>query len=189
MRTSKNKIRNRFKILEILTGVVLIFFVFIIPSLSFAYTNPCAGLSNKDQQICLACHPEAQTNTGALLTDPSKQTPAGEKLSPAQLKSCQNCNFKSSTPSTAQLNNCLHTNPIIKDIKTVINFLSAGAGIIIVGSIIVGGIQYAIAGNNPNQVSAAKKRIVDSLIALVIFFLIYAFMDFIIPGGLVPGTY
>jgi hypothetical protein len=90
-------------------------------------------------------------------------------------------------PSQDTLNKCLNANPIIKSIRLIVNFLSAGVGIVVVGSIIWGGIQYSMAGNNPQAVSAAKKRIQDTLIALLAFFFIYAFLQWIIPGGLLEG--
>jgi len=62
--------------------------------------------------------------------------------------------------------------------------LAAGVGLVVVGSIIWGGIQYAVAGNNPNAVSAAKKRIMDSLIALLAFLFMFGFLQWIIPGGI-----
>jgi hypothetical protein len=99
-----------------------------------------------------------------------------------QIKDQKCCDKK--TPTSATLKNCLKINPIIKDINVLVNFLSAAAGIVIVGSIIVGGIQYSAAGNNPNAVSAAKKRITDALIALLAFFFIFGFLQWLIPGGL-----
>jgi len=59
--------------------------------------------------------------------------------------------------------------------------------VVITGSIIFAGIQYIVAGNNANTVSAAKKRIQDSIIALVAFFFIWAFLQWLIPGGLLDG--
>lgn len=99
-----------------------------------------------------------------------------------ELRGKKCCDKTSSTSTT--LRNCVKENPIIKDINMIVNFLSAGAGIVIVGSIIVGGIQYTLAGNNPNNVSAAKKRITDALIALLAFFFIFSFLQWLIPGGL-----
>lgn len=87
-------------------------------------------------------------------------------------------------PGQNALDNCLKANPIINDINLVVNFLSAGAVIVIVGSIIAGGIQFSWAGDNPNAVSAAKKRITDALIALIAFFFIFGFLQWLIPGGL-----
>jgi hypothetical protein len=90
-------------------------------------------------------------------------------------------------PTSTSLQDCLDQNPIIKDVKKVVNFLSAGVGIVVVGSITYAAIQYIMAGNNPNAVSAAKKRIEDTMIALLAFFFIYAFLNWLIPGGLLPG--
>lgn len=90
-------------------------------------------------------------------------------------------------PNQAELNNCLNGNPIVNDLRIVINFLSAGVGVIVTGSIIYAGIQYTIAGNDSNAVGAAKKRIQDSIIALVTFFFIWAFLQWLIPGGLLNG--
>ena len=77
----------------------------------------------------------------------------------------------------------LKDNPIAKDINQAVNFLSAFVGIVVVGSIILGGIQYAMAGDNPQAVSAAKQRIMNGLIALVAFMFTYAFLQWLVPGG------
>ncbi len=87
--------------------------------------------------------------------------------------------------SGAQITECIQTSPLMKTLKTIVDFLSAGVGIVVTGSIIVGGVQYALAGNNPSAVSAAKKRISDSLIALFAFLFIFAFLQWILPGGLI----
>ncbi len=79
---------------------------------------------------------------------------------------------------------CLQTNPIVKDLNTVVNFLSGLVGVVVVGVIILGGIQYATAGDKADAVSAAKKRIVNGLIALVAFLFIFAFLQWLIPGGI-----
>lgn len=64
-----------------------------------------------------------------------------------------------------------------------INVLSALAGIVIVGSLIVAGIQYSSSGNNPQQVSAAKDRIRNAIIALFFFIFGYALLNYLVPGG------
>jgi hypothetical protein len=78
---------------------------------------------------------------------------------------------------------CLQDSPLVKDIRVAINFLAAGVGVIVTGSIIFAGIQYITAQDNAQQVAAAKKRIYRSIFALVTFFLTYAFLQFLIPGG------
>ncbi len=78
----------------------------------------------------------------------------------------------------------LSTNPIVQDINTIVGFLSALIGVIVVGVIIVGGIQYIAAGDNPQAISAAKQRVINGLIALVAFIFTFTFLEWIIPGGI-----
>jgi hypothetical protein len=81
------------------------------------------------------------------------------------------------------MNPDLKNNPIVEDINTVINFLSVGVGIVVIGVIILGGIQYAMAGDNPQAVSAAKQKIINGLIALLAFALTFSFVQWLVPGG------
>jgi hypothetical protein len=78
----------------------------------------------------------------------------------------------------------LKNNPIIKDINLIVNFLSIGVGVIVIAMIIIGGIQYSIAGDNPQAVTAAKQRITNALIALVAYLFVFAFLQWLIPGGI-----
>lgn len=87
-------------------------------------------------------------------------------------------------PSASGLTNCLQHNKIIVDLNYIIDFLSAGVGIVVVGSIILGGVQYAMAGSSPDAVGKAKQRITNGFIALVVFIFIFAFLQWLIPGGL-----
>lgn len=73
---------------------------------------------------------------------------------------------------------------ILKLVVTLTNILSAIAGVVIVMMLIVGGIQYSAAGSNPQTVSAAKEKMRNALLALFIFTFMYAFLQWIIPGGL-----
>jgi len=80
--------------------------------------------------------------------------------------------------------NCLSNQPFISDINAVVDVLTALVGVVVVGVIILGGIQYSAAGDNPQAVSAARKRITNGLIALIAFLLTAAFLQWVIPGGL-----
>ncbi len=66
---------------------------------------------------------------------------------------------------------------------TFINVLSALVGIVVVGMIIMGGIQYAMSADDPQKVSAAKDKIRNAIIALVTFIFTFAFLQWIVPGG------
>ncbi len=92
-------------------------------------------------------------------------------------------NCSKTNPTNANLNQCLKVNPIVKDLNDIVNVLSGLVGVVVVGVIILGGVQYAMAGDKAEAVSAAKKRIINGLIALAAFMLTYAFLQWLIPGG------
>ncbi|HET9721603.1 MAG TPA: pilin [Candidatus Saccharimonadales bacterium] len=79
---------------------------------------------------------------------------------------------------------CLAQSPFDKQLNNIVNFLAAGVGIVVIAMIIVGGIQYSIAGDNQDAVGKAKTRIVNAMIALVTFIFAYAILQWLIPGGL-----
>jgi len=72
-------------------------------------------------------------------------------------------------------------------VNPAVAFLSALAGVAVVISVIVGAIQYSSAGGDPSKVAAARNRIVESIVALLAFLFLYAFLNFLLPGG-VNGT-
>ncbi len=76
---------------------------------------------------------------------------------------------------------------ISKYANPFITFLSAVAGLVATISIVTGGIQYASSSGDPQKVSAAKKRIANSILAIVGFLLLYAFLQWIVPGGYLHG--
>ncbi|HSW78886.1 MAG TPA: pilin [Candidatus Babeliales bacterium] len=75
-------------------------------------------------------------------------------------------------------------NAIVKKLNEIVDFLSAGVALVIVGSIIFGGVQYAMAGGSPEAVGKAKERITNAVIALVVYIFIFSFLQWIIPGGI-----
>jgi Type IV secretion system pilin len=72
---------------------------------------------------------------------------------------------------------------IVKYLVSGINFLSALAGLAIVGSIMVAGYQYMTARDNSGQIEAAKKRIIWAIVALILFIFMYSILNFLVPGG------
>lgn len=75
-------------------------------------------------------------------------------------------------------------NPIVDMLFAFIRFLSVGVGIVLVASTIVAGIQYTASSGDPNALSQAKGRIASNLGALVLFLLIYAILNWLVPGGM-----
>lgn len=78
----------------------------------------------------------------------------------------------------------LEQNPIYVMLLVVINTLSVGVGVVIVGSIVWQGIQYASANGSADKVKNAKNGIANAIIALVLFIAMYSLLNFIIPGGI-----
>lgn len=73
---------------------------------------------------------------------------------------------------------------IVGYIVTITNVLSAVVGIVIVIMIAVGGIQYSMARDDPQAVNAAKTRIRNAILALVFYLFMFAFLQYLVPGGL-----
>lgn len=92
------------------------------------------------------------------------------------LTAAQNC------PSGSTALEC--TEIYTEFIKPLIQFLAIGVGVIVVIVIIIGGIQYATSAGNPQATAAAQKRIFGAILALVAFALLYALLNWVVPGGL-----
>lgn len=74
-------------------------------------------------------------------------------------------------------------NGIVDLTFAIIRFLSIGVGIIAVASMIVGGIQYTASSGNPEATAKAISRLSNTAIALLIYFLIFAILNWLVPGG------
>lgn len=71
-----------------------------------------------------------------------------------------------------------------KYINPAISTVSIIFGLIIVISLIAGGIQYSASAGDPSKVSAAKKRITMTIVALICYAFLYGFLQFLVPGGI-----
>ena len=69
-------------------------------------------------------------------------------------------------------------------VNPIIEVLGAIFGVIAVISIILGGIQFSASSGDPQKAAAAKQRIINTVIAIVAFLFLYAFLQFLIPGGI-----
>ena len=74
--------------------------------------------------------------------------------------------------------------PIMIYLVMVIQYFSSAVGLIIVLMIVIGGVQYITSAGDPGAIRAAKNRITNAIIALMAFFLMFAILNFIIPGGI-----
>ena len=76
-------------------------------------------------------------------------------------------------------NNC----PIVGRLVLAINVLSAAVGLIVIAVIVFSGIQYSSSRDDPQVVAAAKGRIMNAIIALVVFIFSWTILQWLIPGG------
>ncbi len=111
---------------------------------------------------------------------PPPTPPAGGAGTPTGSGSIANLNTDDCNKADLTSNNCA----IIKWLLTLVNAMSAIVGVVVVISLIVAGIQYSSAGDDPSKISAAKDRIVKGIIAMGVFLFMFAFLQYIIPGGL-----
>ena len=74
-------------------------------------------------------------------------------------------------------------NPIVVWMVFFINTISAIIGFGAIIMIIIAGIEYSSAGDNPSQVQSAKKKITNVFVGLALYISFYALMNWIVPGG------
>lgn len=78
---------------------------------------------------------------------------------------------------------CLDRNQLTKYLVTAINFLSGAVAIVVTIVIVMAGIQYSTAGGDPGKTAQAKKHILNAIIALLAYFTLFMFMQWLVPGG------
>jgi len=172
--TRQTKMFQKLKIsailISLMTGLAAIF----IPVPTFAAPESCEtgyahpkDASGKDLEGCSKVITKAEAKTVC----PSGFRDEGDTTKCLPLGSKVNEQSK------------LSDNPIVKNINKIVGILAGLVGVVVVGTIILGGIQYATAGDKAEAVSAAKQRIINGLIALLAFLFIFAFLQWLVPGG------
>jgi hypothetical protein len=112
--------------------------------------------------------------------DPAFQAPGAIDCS----KDKAYCDPAARCGQTDSNGNAINCDLTIKYINPAIKAVGALVGLAVVASIIWAGIEYASSADDPSKVSQAKKRILSAVIALVMYFLFYYFLNWIIPGGI-----
>lgn len=163
---------QKIKKLTVLTALTLLFS--LAPSLPALVAGDTSVTAGRAIAASDPCHPENDT------LGKTKMKVGGHQLTGPQRTNCQACNKQY---SEAQAVKCLQTNPIVRDLNTVINVLAGLVGVVCVAMIVVGGIQYSLARNNPQATAGARTRILNAVIAMVAFMFIWALLQYLIPGG------
>mgnify|MGYP000869138631 FL=1 len=112
----------------------------------------------------------------------------GNSVSPSDLKSKSDSNVNSdskNTPPADAKTAILPSDWKIEDIlNMVLVVVTTGVGIAAVGSIVFAGVLYITARDNAAQVSKAKTMIMNTIIGIIAYILMWAFLEWIIPGGI-----
>ena len=145
-----------------------------LDELNAAAWNECITKPEAERGACAEAYKGAPADGSSSKNNPETPNPVD---TPEERTALANCDGRDNPQQ------CLDSNPIVNWILIAINFLAVGVGVVVTIMIILGGIQYASAGPNPQAVSAAKKKIANAIIALLAFFFLYAFMQYLIPGG------
>jgi hypothetical protein len=106
-------------------------------------------------------------------------------------------------PTVAAINNCgvetsiincdnvkvdtsghVETTGVWSLLLTVINIMTTGIGVLAVAGIVYGAIMYSAAGDSAEKVSKARAIIRNVVIGIIAYALMYAGLNFLIPGGL-----
>lgn len=94
------------------------------------------------------------------------------------------CKGESCLSSKPDATYCAGNNSGILDVTfAIIRFLSIGVGLVVVGSMVVAGIQYTTSRGDPKATAEAETRIKATVIALLIYIFAYAILNYVLPKG------
>lgn len=117
-------------------------------------------------------------STECVRNDGLRECGAGEKVVKVSF------NFGCRGPQYCEGKLDCNLNPITDIMFAIFRFLSAGVGLIVIGSIIVAGIQYSASRGNPQATEASIKRITNAIIGLLIYIFMFAILNSLVPGGM-----
>lgn len=191
-----------FKRLAALLGVLVVLAAPVVPTAVLAQEGgdpapkcavsnfgpiPCPVNVGQGTDKCFVRDP-AQTDAAAASSwkesacdDPAFTGPATIDCS----KDVQYCDPATRCGQTDSAGNAINCDLGIKYINPLIKAVAAMVGLAVTASIIWAGIQYATSADDPQKVTAAKQRMLTSVLTLLGFFLFFAFLNWIIPGGVV----
>lgn len=77
---------------------------------------------------------------------------------------------------------------IFKIVSFFLKLISAGVLVLAVVGIIICGVMIISSGSNADRVAKGKKRLIEIIIGIVVYTLMFAIINFIVPGGVVTST-
>lgn len=108
-----------------------------------------------------------------------------ENVAASAIPPCSSTDYSSNCSDSAISCTSSNCNLIQEYVVPTINLLGASFGLIAVISLIFGAINYITSEGDPQKVSKAKLRIRNTIFAIVSFMFLYAFLNFLVPGGII----
>lgn len=93
------------------------------------------------------------------------------------------CNILPDSICNAKDEKELGESSVWKIVEFVLQILTVGVGIVALAGVVYGSALYASAGGNPEQVKKARTIILNVVIGVVAYALMYALLQWLIPGG------
>lgn len=153
------------KTLSVLGIIMVAFTFFAVPNTVSAQSNPPQPEKNENIVEC----PPGQYGTP---DEPCVTSDHGQiKIGNPDSKTCANGDDCGGIVGT-------YVNPFI-------GLMTAIVGIVIAISLVAAGITYASAGGDSSKVAAAKKRITNTIIALIAYIFTFGLLQWLVPGGLI----
>ena len=78
---------------------------------------------------------------------------------------------------------CNESNGILSILSTALNWMAIGVSVAVLIGIVVGAVVYASSGGNEAQAKKGIEYIRNAIIALIMYFVMYAALQYLIPGG------
>lgn len=73
---------------------------------------------------------------------------------------------------------------IVNYLREILKLLSGAVSLVIMLMLIISGVQYITSTADPARVKAAKTRLQNAIIALLLFLTMFAILTFLVPGGI-----
>lgn len=96
----------------------------------------------------------------------------------------KNINCPQGTPPDKCSEVLVANNSLVALVRRTIQFFTVVVGVVITAVIVWAGIEYSSAGGDPNKTTAAKHRIRNAIIALVVYIFLGTLLNFLVPGGI-----
>jgi hypothetical protein len=139
----------------------------------YVFASSSQGVGNLREEDCVTLDRRAQGLTAEQAEGIERQEDIAER-----------CAQYEETPDVERPAEC---GKLVEYINAAINFLSAGVGILVTIMIIIASIQFITSGGDPNKAQHAKERIRNSVIALIAYIFLAAFINYLVPGGIIQN--